>query len=158
MTPYTVAVIACSGAKLDHAAPAGQLYTGSLFRSSLLACEALQAAGQLDATVVLSALHGLVPLDHQLAPYDVTWGDPVTVAVEQLGHQVTELLHVVDHVPDDAQLQLLPMLPKAYAAQLDRAVQLAGVDVLQLVNPLADARGLLSMRRTLRELREAAQA
>lgn len=150
MSAHRVAVIACSGAKLDHTAPAAQLYTGSLFRSSLLAAEALQVAGQLDQVVVLSALHGLVAIDQELDPYDVTWGHPLQVNVHQLAAQLVEL------GPLDGQLQLLPMLPKAYALQLHQAAHLAGAWVVQLANPLADARGLLSMRRTLRELREAA--
>jgi len=166
MSTATLAVVPCSAAKLDDRAPAADLYVGSLTRSGLLAGEALQLAGVVDRVLILSALHGLVELTDELDPYDVTFGDAEAIRTPLLGDQLVTL-HGLS-VPDDRasstellarhQLRLLPLLPRAYDTALSRAVLDAqrSVDVVALDNPLTGARGLLTMRRTLRELREAA--
>jgi hypothetical protein len=58
-------VIACSGAKLDRAAPARELYTSQLFRKARAYAE-LHGADWL----ILSALHGVVEPDRVIEPYD----------------------------------------------------------------------------------------
>ena len=58
-------LIACSGAKLGHAAPAAELYTGQAFK---LAMQAAERAGA--DVVILSALHGAVSPTRQLQPYN----------------------------------------------------------------------------------------
>lgn len=63
-------LIACSASKLSHAAPARDLYASDLFRKSLAWAESLQDEGG-KAIFVLSAKHGLVPLDRVIEPYDV---------------------------------------------------------------------------------------
>jgi hypothetical protein len=60
-------LIACSGAKLGHAAPAAELYTGQAFR---LAMQAAERAGA--DVIILSALHGALFPDLLIAPYDLT--------------------------------------------------------------------------------------
>jgi cytoplasmic iron level regulating protein YaaA (DUF328/UPF0246 family) len=60
-------LIACSNAKLDHAAPAGQLYTGQAFK---LAMKAAERAGA--DVIILSALHGAMFPDLPVSPYNVT--------------------------------------------------------------------------------------
>jgi hypothetical protein len=62
-----IGLVACSKLKLGHAAPAGALYSSPLFRKSLLA--ALQGN---DLILILSALHGVLPLTKVIAPYDIT--------------------------------------------------------------------------------------
>ena len=60
-------LIACSNAKLDHLAPAGQLYQGQAFK---LAMKAAERAGA--DVVILSALHGALFPDFPVSPYNVT--------------------------------------------------------------------------------------
>ena len=60
-------LIACSGAKLGHAAPAAQLYTGQAFRLAMAAAERAGAD-----VIILSALHGAVFPDLPIAPYNLT--------------------------------------------------------------------------------------
>ena len=63
-----IALIACSGTKLDRAAPARDLYVGDLFQMSWTYTE--RHRPPYDAVRILSARHGLVaPLD-MIAPYD----------------------------------------------------------------------------------------
>jgi len=59
-------LIACSGAKLDHIAPAAELYTGQAFK---LAMQAAERAGA--DVIILSALHGAVFPNLPIAPYDL---------------------------------------------------------------------------------------
>ena len=58
-------LIACSGAKLGHAAPAAELYQGQAFK---LAMQAAERAGA--DVIILSALHGPVSPTRQLQPYN----------------------------------------------------------------------------------------
>jgi hypothetical protein len=58
-------LIACSGAKLDHIAPAAELYQGQAFK---LAMQAAERAGA--DVIILSALHGAVSPTRELQPYD----------------------------------------------------------------------------------------
>ena len=64
--PMRVALVSCGKAKLDHPAPARDLYTGSLFRA---AKKGIAAAGY-DAWWILSARHHLVHPDEIISPYD----------------------------------------------------------------------------------------
>ena len=58
-------LIACSAAKLDHAAPAAQLYTGQAFKL------AMAAAARADADVlILSGLYGVISPDAIIEPYN----------------------------------------------------------------------------------------
>ena len=64
----TFVLIACSKSKQSHPAAARHLYTGQLFQKSLRYAEDLSA----DAIFVLSAKHGLIPIDQVVTPYDET--------------------------------------------------------------------------------------
>lgn len=63
-----VVLIACCKRKLEHAAPAEQLYQGELFRKSLAYARSLKP----DEIYVLSAKLGVVPLDQTISPYEQT--------------------------------------------------------------------------------------
>lgn len=85
-----VFIVPCGDAKLSHAAPARDLYTGSQFRYVFPLAEA--AAERTGGEVfILSALHGLVEPDRVLEPYSKKMGDPGSIAVEQLRKQVRRL-------------------------------------------------------------------
>lgn len=62
-----VVLIGCGATKLDHAAPAKDLYVGNLFRARRAYAEATGAPW-----AILSARHGLVLPDTVIEPYDVT--------------------------------------------------------------------------------------
>lgn len=62
-------VVGCGKAKLDHAAPASDLYTGSLFRAARRYAEASKATWG-----VLSAAHGLIRPTLIVRPYDQVLG------------------------------------------------------------------------------------
>ncbi|MCP3065311.1 hypothetical protein LXT21_41720 [Myxococcus sp. K38C18041901] len=66
--PLRIGLVGCGKAKLAHAAPACQLYTGSLFRGALQVASARCGVN----VMVLSAKHGLVPLDVCMEPYELS--------------------------------------------------------------------------------------
>jgi hypothetical protein len=86
---YDLVVVPCSALKQDHACAAGDMYFGSYHRLCRRAADALQP----DRVMILSALHGLIPLDQVIEPYDLRIGDPdcftdgvrVAQQAEQLG-------------------------------------------------------------------------
>ncbi|WP_055689450.1 DUF6884 domain-containing protein, partial [Streptomyces prasinus] len=82
-------VIPCGSAKLDHKAPAGELYVGPYHRSCREAADALTADG--GTVLILSALHGFVTLGQEIEPYDLRMGQLGSVTVEQLREQAREL-------------------------------------------------------------------
>ncbi|MEU9141695.1 DUF6884 domain-containing protein [Streptomyces sp. NPDC048404] len=82
-------IIPCGAAKLDHEAPAAELYTGSYHQACARAAAALTANG--GTVLILSALHGLVPLDRVLAPYDMRMGAAGSVTPALLREQAREL-------------------------------------------------------------------
>ena len=65
-----LALISCGKAKLDHAAPARDLYTGGLFRAAVRHAEA-----EYDDYRVLSAKWHLLRPDRVIEPYDVSMAD-----------------------------------------------------------------------------------
>lgn len=111
MKPYRVAFIGCSAQKLDRPAPARELYTGALFKLALQYAELVA-----DKVYVLSAEHGVVPLDRELAPYDARlrpenskrWGRNVSLDLVNYG--------TLDQARDH---EVLFLAGEAYFAPLD---------------------------------------
>jgi hypothetical protein len=89
----TVVLLSCTKSKLDHKAPAQELYSASpLFRGTLTYGKSLNP----DKMYILSAEHHLVPLDRVLYPYDKTlknmpadekekWGEIVIKQLQKEG-------------------------------------------------------------------------
>ena len=114
-TTTTVLVIPCGAAKLTEAAPARDLYTGSMFRHQLAA--AAESFGPEGGTIlVLSALHGLVSLDTVLAPYNVKMGDRGSVTASTVAAQAMDL-------GIEWGTEVFTLLPKAYRVLLDEALR-----------------------------------
>lgn len=115
MKRTTVGLIPCCAPKLDHVAPARDLYTSSTFRTQLAAAEAA-----CDVVFILSAKHGLVRSGVPIAPYDVTI-DNVAYTVDELAAQAAAVL------PADA--DVYAFLPSKYLALADEALKLIDVYV-----------------------------
>ena len=64
----TIVLISCVSKKLASRAMARDIYISPLFRLNLAYAESLKP----DAIYVLSAKHGLLSLDENIAPYDLT--------------------------------------------------------------------------------------
>lgn len=114
----TTIIIPCGGKKLDHIAPAAELYQGSLFTYQLAAARA--EAGEDGRVLILSALHGLLELDTLVAPYDVKMGDERSIEADELAAQLLDTGVLTD---DD---DVYALLPKAYLAVLDTAMRMVG--------------------------------
>ena len=85
-------IVPCGGRKLTVPAPAGQLYTGSYHRACRRAAAGLTGPGRI---LILSALHGLLPLDRVIGPYELRMGQPGSITPVELRRQA-EQLHLVD--------------------------------------------------------------
>lgn len=131
-------VIPCGGEKLDHAAPAGELYTGQMFRHALTSVQRLAAKDAVPAgdwwpgrearVLVLSAKYGLVQLDQVLEPYDLRMGQPESVTVEQLAVQAQAF--GIDWDEDTERgTEVYAFLPAAYLERLDAALRTLDVYV-----------------------------
>ncbi|MDH6489628.1 DUF6884 domain-containing protein [Streptomyces sp. SAI-127] len=118
-----VVVIPCGGAKQAQAAPAGELYTGGYHRACRRAADALTAQG--GTVLVLSALHGLVPLDQVLEPYDVRMGQPGSVTPARLAEQARAL--GVDQAADVTVLGGAAYTAAALTVWPEAATPLAGL-------------------------------
>jgi hypothetical protein len=95
-----VGLVACVAGKLDHAAPARELYCSQLFRAA-----STYAEREYDAWYVLSALYGLVRPDEVILPYNVTllrmsghlrrdWGWRVRGQLRELPNQIGMILYL----------------------------------------------------------------
>src|SRR5689334_8140335 len=112
-----VVLIACGKRKGSVRAPARDLYQGELFRKSLAYAQSLSP----DAIYVLSAKHGLLALDAEVEPYDLTLK---AMSREQRAAWASSVLHQLRQVsrPDEDgftflaaeayRKQLLPHLPR----------------------------------------------
>lgn len=114
--PATTAIIPCGGEKLTSPAPARELYTGQMFTQTLASVE---ASGDFDRIFILSALHGLVELGQELAPYDLRMGAEGSIDAESVRAQA-EALEILDD-------EIYAFLPTAYFEVLDEALRLEDV-------------------------------
>lgn len=127
-----IVVVPCSGSKLEHPAPARELYTGSLFRLALRAARRLVDD---DWIRILSARHGLVELERELEPYDTTWGDDDAIDALDLHRQVRR--HRLELEPSF----FVSLCPGAYTGWLRSCVPGD-----KLLTPLDGSRGIGEMR------------
>jgi len=129
----TVAVIPCTGSKLDHAAPAGELYTGSTFRPTLRAATIVA-----DQVLILSALHGLVELGRVLEPYELKMGSPGSVTADRIRNQIAAF--------GIEKARLISFLPSAYRQKLSAAHD------GELVDLYAGSRGIGDQKSIVRRI------
>lgn len=73
-------VITCGSRKLEHRAPAGELYTGGYHRACRKAAEALRP----DRVLILSSAYGLLALDDVVDPYDTAVDDLNAITAAEL--------------------------------------------------------------------------
>lgn len=80
-------LIACGASKRAQPSPAAELYTGSLFRSSL---QWARSVAPDDRIRIISAKHGLVALNQVLMPYDVRLGQADSMSADGVHVQATD--------------------------------------------------------------------
>jgi len=89
----TIVLISCASTKLPYRVKAKDLYTSPLFKLSLRYARSLEP----DAIFVLSAKHGLVDLEQELEPYDLTLNEmPGEKGEEWAGLVLDRLRSVAD--------------------------------------------------------------
>src|SRR5687768_5388522 len=84
----TIVLIPCASEKLPFRTKASELYTSPLFKLNLQYARQRQP----DAIYILSAKYGLLPLDTEVEPYDVTLNDMSTRDAKAWAQQVLSQL------------------------------------------------------------------
>jgi len=96
MSRRRIGMVGCVKSKLDHAAPARELYTSQLFRGRRASVERT-----CDRWFILSALHGLVSPDEVLEPYQRALKGDKVVAKRAWAAQVLQAIdHLIGEVDD----------------------------------------------------------
>jgi hypothetical protein len=86
--PYRVVVVGCGKAKQNRRVTAGAMYIGTFHGACrATARELLHGGGRL---YILSAAHGLLDLDTEIDPYDLTVSDPGSVSADLVRDQARE--------------------------------------------------------------------
>lgn len=99
MTKLRIGLVACAKTKLDHRAPARDLYVSPLFKAARAFAER-----NYHEWWILSAKHGLVDPDTELDPYDLALHDMDWLArtrwgVDVLNDMQPKLSRIVDFRP-----------------------------------------------------------
>ena len=93
----TVALISCASRKASRRSKARDLYTSPLFRLNLAYAEQLHP----DAIYILSAKHGLLPLNEQVEPYNETLNEMSTAQIKKWSDRVYRQLQEAADVAAD---------------------------------------------------------
>jgi hypothetical protein len=117
-------LIACSKAKLPHAAQARDLYQGDLFRKARAWAEKRGARW-----LILSARHGLVQPQHWLAPYNETLADLPRSQRFHWGERVRAQLDALDQLQQPLEILAGRAYRGAWTVGLDVTVPLAGLGI-----------------------------
>jgi hypothetical protein len=80
-------IVTCGASKASRPLPAADLYTGGYYRMCLAYARTLAPDSNIR---ILSALHGLLPLDRVVAPYEMSVGDAGAISPDALRRQAGE--------------------------------------------------------------------
>lgn len=141
--PVRVALIGCGKDKADHPAPARELYRGRLFKLALR-----YALSFADETFILSARHGLVRLDEELAPYNVSMSQLRLAERAVWGEQTANRL---DAALPDLPLAIIGLAGRLYLGPLWPHCTLRGWAVHEPLHGLGVGKRLAWLARGLRE-------
>ena len=133
-------IIPCGNTKLATAAPASEFYTGSMFQDSLRTARKLFSD---DRIYVMSAKHGIVPLDRVLEPYDVKLGMEGSIDAATLADSL-----------DAAGIEgtITSLLPKMY----DQLFTEAAAGKFEIDHHFEGSRGIGDQKARLSKLRDSA--
>jgi hypothetical protein len=92
-----IVLVACASQKGARPAKAADLYQGSLFRKSMAYARSLRP----DAIYILSAKHGLLGVEDEIAPYNVTLNEMNRSAMEGWALRVLDQLRRVADLQSD---------------------------------------------------------
>ena len=93
----TIILISCVSKKQSHTSKAKDLYISPLFRKNLAYAQKLKP----DAIYILSAKYGLLDLDTEIEPYDLTLTDMPADEVKAWAKKVIEQLSAATNLKQD---------------------------------------------------------
>ena len=95
--PQKIVLISCASKKLGVPSKARDLYISTSFKFNLAYAESLKP----DAIFILSAKHGLLPMDQIVAPYDETLNGKGTAEIKEWAERVLAQLRRVANLQND---------------------------------------------------------
>lgn len=105
-----IVLVSCASRKLDERARAQDLYVSALFTKNLAYARTLQP----DHIFILSAKYGLLALDEEIEPYDVTLKKMKSAQVETWARRVLSQLEKYANLKEDEFIFLAGMPYRKY--------------------------------------------
>ena len=142
-------LVGCGKAKLAHAAPARELYTGSLFRAARAYAD-VAARWERNTWAIVSGVHGLLDQHQEVEPYEgrlprdvwerERWAERIALEVTRRNRKVGEL-------------SLTLLMGADYADPLGRALERQGWDVIEPLKGMGLGTRLRWLTEATRQLR-----
>jgi hypothetical protein len=98
MMSNTIVLISCGAHKLSHKSIAEHLYTSERFKKSIVYAKRMTTNNNV---FILSAKHGLLPLDREIEPYDKTLLSMSLVEKKKWANEVIDSLKKVSDITND---------------------------------------------------------
>ena len=92
-----IVLISCVSKKLGNKAKAGELYVSPLFKKNLKYAKSLNA----DKIFILSAKYGLLGLDEEIEPYDITLNNMNSKEIKEWANKVLVQMQKVFDLNND---------------------------------------------------------
>ncbi len=92
-----IVLISCVSKKLSHKAKSEELYISPLFRMNLRYARLMKP----DKIFILSAKYGLVSLNEELLPYNLTLKDMRSQEIKEWAEKVMQKLRIVSNLAED---------------------------------------------------------
>ncbi len=152
-TGKTIALISCVSMKLDKKAKVKDIYISPLFKKNL---EYARNRNTPDESIfILSALHGLIGLEEEIDPYDVTLIDMSTREKNQWARKVFKQIQNHPDIPDLKEVKFIILAGMNYRETLEPV--LPNVEMPLLGLPIGRQLEWLSKEnKRLQELKEGA--
>ncbi len=111
----TIALISCVSMKLDHKAKVKDIYVSPLFKKNMQ--YALNR--EVQDIFILSALHGLLGLEEEIEPYDLTLNDMSTREKNIWSRRVFKQILAHPDIPDIKEVKFIILAGVSYRGTLE---------------------------------------
>ncbi len=112
---FTIALISCVSEKLDHRAKVRDIYTSPLFKKNM----AYARKRKVDNIYILSAKHGLLALDDEIDPYDLTLNEMSTRDKNRWARRVFKQIKDHPDIPDIKDTKFIILAGENYRNNLE---------------------------------------
>ncbi len=111
----TIALISCVSEKLDHRAKVKDIYISPLFKKNMT----YASHRKVDDIFILSAKHGLISLDEEIDPYNLTLNDMSTRDKNRWARKVFNQIKDHPDIPDIKEVNFIILAGMNYRGVLE---------------------------------------